>query len=630
MDSTSATPVEGTPFFRLGERWRWLRSPLHLFVALCCLLPIAFVVINILSKGVNIPRWDEWDHSVVLSLKAAEGTLAPADLFKPNGETRLLFGNVTTVLLTYLTRWNLRVGMLLSVGIVALSFGLLLGLARRDQPQLLALVAVPFAALVFSLRQHTNWLWALQTSYMFTGFSFLAALYVLQRLAAGWRTLALAALLVALSTFSTLHGAVGWVVMAGVMWLSGYRKPAYYGFWLGALAFTLALHFTNYDLNQVGVDQEGLSAGLLFDPVILIPYALAYLGSPFVLTESEYAGVAIAFGIVGIALLVGNSAYLLRRKEPTRQWGAWVAVAGFAMGAALVTAMGRARLFDEVPWQALLDRYSTFANYLWIGVIALGALVIWRATQDPTPATWGKVIVRLNVIAFVLFSGIYLLVNGRAAIEPPLVPPEVERCVIDYPSSRNTACLINGLYLNYQPFELIVEEIDRLAVNRLTAFASEPPELTEITLLYNVERRVEGEQRRTGFTVFDYNDAYSAVTFMQYAPSTAEFRIDVPQTDQHVELQSAAYVDPSTLSDTSQPQDGVVFRVGARDEDGNARLLVAGEVDPNVDARVRRVIVDLDAYKGQTIWLILQTQTRDNANYDQSMWLDPRVIVRPE
>ena len=139
-----------------------------------------------------------------------------------------------------------------------------------------------------------------------------------------------------------------------------------------------------------------------------------------------------------------------------------------------------------------------------------------------------------------------------------------------------------------------------------------------------------GEQtRESGFRLFQYSDEYEAATFIQPAPGQMEFVVNIPQSDHEVDFVSAMYVDRSNLSDREHPQDGVLFRGGARTADGNATVLFESTFDPNVETDYKAFSVNLDAYKGQTIRLILQTTTLENPNYDDSMWVDPVIIVRP-
>ncbi len=133
-----------------------------------------------------------------------------------------------------------------------------------------------------------------------------------------------------------------------------------------------------------------------------------------------------------------------------------------------------------------------------------------------------------------------------------------------------------------------------------------------------------------GYQFFEYRPDYETITFAAHAPTRAEFTLTIPSTPNRVDFISAAFVDQTNVPAEPEPQDGVRFLIGARDAAGEVALLHELVYDPTVDERPKPITVSLDAYRGQTIQLILLTNTGDNTNYDWSLWVDPLVIVRPQ
>ena len=117
---------------RLAALVGWLSSPLHLFLALLALVPPVLVVLFVLDRGNVMPYWDEWENGVMIAVKTANGTLRFEDLARQNFDHRLFFSNLLTMLTTLLTHWNLRVEMLVSVGLAFGALVLLLLMVRRQ------------------------------------------------------------------------------------------------------------------------------------------------------------------------------------------------------------------------------------------------------------------------------------------------------------------------------------------------------------------------------------------------------------------------------------------------------------------------------------------------------------------
>src|SRR5688572_10095517 len=89
-------------------------------------IPLLLVIALIVRKGANLPFWDEWIVSLPIASKTASGTLTISDLFTPNNEHQVVFTNLQTAALTYLTRWNLLVGIYFNLLIALATFLLLI------------------------------------------------------------------------------------------------------------------------------------------------------------------------------------------------------------------------------------------------------------------------------------------------------------------------------------------------------------------------------------------------------------------------------------------------------------------------------------------------------------------------
>lgn len=176
--SASSPPISS---FSYIPRRAFLRTALLLLVVLASLTPIAFVASYIWQEGVNVPFWDEWDASVPVAIKTAEGTLTLRDLLSQHVQQRIFFTKLTTAILTVLTGWDLCGEMWVSFGLTTVNLLLLIALFRTNTGPPAVLIAIPFAALTFSYRQRQNWLMGFQTAWFFMLMFLLLAVLLLRR-----------------------------------------------------------------------------------------------------------------------------------------------------------------------------------------------------------------------------------------------------------------------------------------------------------------------------------------------------------------------------------------------------------------------------------------------------------------
>lgn len=627
----SAEQAQAQPRFRVCALLGWLASPLNLFAALVSVLPLLFLVLYVAERGVNTPLMDQWENNVLIAIKTANGTLSLADLFRQNFDHRLFFSNLVTAILTVTSNWNLKVEMMVIVANGVVNVIMLALLFREHQPKALALVLLPFAALMLSLRQNSIWLWSMLISTPIMITFLLMGLYALKKMPVGWKAVGMAAFFATCMSFSLLQGFLGWPLLMAGMWLMGYRKPKHYAAFIGIAVVVILLYVTNYEFGLLGANEEGNSAGFVKDPIRIILYTIAYLGNPFVPTDNAFPGIASVLAVLGLVLLALNAVYLWRKTGDIRTVGSWLIVAAFGIGSGVFTALGRGHVYPEViPHQPLLDRYVTQPSMLWVAFFALAMMVIWRTLREGDQSRAALILTRLNLLMFVPLIGFYLYANSNVILRRPLVTPVQSECMVNFPGTRNLGCL-DYLYLKQSSLADVTERIDQLSIYQLADFGNRAPLFSSITSLHRVPRNVVSQGGTNGFRLYEFRQepTYETIVFMQQAPGQTEFTVELPQTNESIYLVTAVYVDRSTLSDTSQPQDGVLFRVGIRRADGIADPLHEVVFDPNTNDWFKPITLSLDAYKGETVNIILQTDPRDNPNYDGAMWIDPVVITRP-
>lgn len=365
----------------------WIDAPLHLLLFLCSLIPIALVLIDITQNAGQVPLADEWENAAVVAIRTAEGTLAPADIFRQYFEHRLVFTNLITAISTGLLDWNLHLALILNLAVVITSFILLIALfGRQDEDgRGLALVIIPFALLLFALRQRDIWLWSGQLiGYSLAVVFLLAGLWYVRRAPVGIPSAIGAAIWCVCMSLSVLQGFLGWFAIGTYLVLNGYlRQPRALGAFAGIGALTIILYSIGFNFTLLGTTAAGQPLGLATNLNSLSGYVFAFLGAPFVTIDPTNIALATFAALVGIVLTVWNGIALWRARRISDA-AIWLILIGFAVSAALLTALGNAHTFpDPNPTQPLTGRYTPFASLFWVGVTALGVINLRRWQTRP-------------------------------------------------------------------------------------------------------------------------------------------------------------------------------------------------------------------------------------------------------
>ena len=328
-------------------------------------VPMLVVANEIRTNSINLPFWDEWDQSVPLALRVAGGEAGLEDLFDQHNEHRTLTANIITAILTRFTNWDIRTSLYIGFVIVFVNLFLVIDLFRRVQRDGIAIFIVLSAFLLFSMRQKSNWLWAFQTQWFFLLFYLIASLWILKTLRVGWKAISLAALCAFLASFSLLSSIIFWPVLAIALWGRGYRQKRYFLFWGIASVLIVLFLFFEYDFNPIG---QGDVTEFIFSPTVILKYFLIFLGNPFSANNTAHA---LSIGISGLVLLFINVLIYIKGKGALEPITIWFAFALYSIGAGLLTAVGRARIFIEFEGQPLSSRYVTTSTSFWIGLLAI-------------------------------------------------------------------------------------------------------------------------------------------------------------------------------------------------------------------------------------------------------------------
>jgi hypothetical protein len=251
---------------------------------------------------------------------------------------------------------------------------------------------------------------------------------------------------------------VFWPVLFVALPALGYRAWSARLLWVGAALGTLAVYFAHY---------RWIRSGVIEDPVFLVRFLLAYLGSPLVRQDPAHVTQAQAMGAGAMLLAASSALYLWKQGQAAHRPALLpgLALIGMAVACGLFTGAGRGNF--GVP-QALESRYATHASLFWLGVVALATFSLADARAARFAGTARRVLAAAGAgtIVFVLARVVVVSDAARRA-RPPVTDAHVA-CMLAFPQARDTACL-QGLHP--RP-ETLGGLIDDLAAHRLALFAA--------------------------------------------------------------------------------------------------------------------------------------------------------------
>ncbi|MGQ9908319.1 MAG: hypothetical protein ACUVS2_05735 [Candidatus Flexifilum sp.] len=612
----------------------WLRRPANLtaglIIVVCALLVIQYVSRN----AANVPYMDEWLDSAEIAIKTAQGRLTLSDFFLQNNEHRQLFTNLVSAALVPLTRWDLRVQIGLTIATALVSLVLLIDLLRQQHAggPLTLIGAVLGAALLLSLRQRDIWLWAYLMAWTQGIMSLIVGIWAIQRLPIGFPAVAGAIVGAFGVFFSLIYGIAAWGLYPLLLWLRGYRKPAHYLLFAAAAIVIVALFFTNYDFSIIGADREGQSAGLVRDPVRIVVFMLAVLGSPLTPLREQAYQMAVPLGALGVILALLNLNMLWLRARSLREAGPWLILILFALASAGAIALGRAHEFpDPFPTIPIQTRYTPPPSLLWIGIVGLGLLNTRYLLADRTSGTltagtrWIGI---LNAAALVLGSISLIWTVRHMPLNSPLITPEVRQCVLDFPRSRNFSCMTDIYLFDTDP-ALLSQRMSDLSIERLSVYADRTPIYDQVIPLYEVPRRdLRADGGPSNYRLRAIRSGLAALSFTQSAPAATAFDLTVPDAGERILFLSAIAI-AAEEAGAALPPTGVTFRVAVQTADGGETELFR-ETQPLRPAPIP-VLLDLTSYRGRAITLILSTEVQSEQPLLPSIiWIDPRIEVRSQ
>jgi hypothetical protein len=354
-------------------------------------LPVLLGLLYVYTYGVNIAWEDQFFSMTSTFEKYYGGNLHLSDFWQQHNEHRHFLPRLVMFGLGLASGWNTKDEMWLVLALLTVNLGIILAvLLPSGRAWWRYWLAIPFAFLVFSLRQHQNLLCGFQLSFVMAATAALLTFFLLAQMQDGqrpWWKFAGAAVAATLGAVSSAHGLLLWLV--GVLPLVLLHQPVrqrikFAAVWLVIGAAEWAFYFVDYHktVHPVSEVQERTLANCSEYFITVVGGALFPLPS-----LAKWLGlllVAIAATVFGIVIT--------RRRLPQTTF--WLTVAAFGLLTQAQVAWGRTPFGSG---QALSSRYATFSLFLIIGVCgALATLLAERAS---------RVVIGLGAVLLVLIAG---------------------------------------------------------------------------------------------------------------------------------------------------------------------------------------------------------------------------------
>ncbi len=349
---------------------------------------------HVATNAVNIPTWDDWERGDLLQ-HYYEGTLGFKYLYSPHIDHRILFPRLIILALNELTGGDLRVEILVSYGIVvaggiALFMLILRTLERRDSAYVVTFLVNLF---LFAPLQYQNFLWAIQIAFVLPLACLAIILLAMTSRLRLWAKFLITLAATTVATHSFAHGLVLWpVALCLPIFLKEFaplkRRLTFIGLFL-LCAIAIITPYFAWDLQTTSHHGYGYGPGerppgirhLAESPEHLdkvFRYALALLGNTMArLFHSDPMEVARDTGrTVLILFLCGVGWMFLKRK--TEDWNRllpWAAAGFYSIAVAVIIGLGRYHIGEN---RALLTRYVSNTMYIYIALVVMAALILYR------------------------------------------------------------------------------------------------------------------------------------------------------------------------------------------------------------------------------------------------------------
>jgi|GEM_PF-6678154 len=437
-----------------------------LFILLISVFPLS-IAFFIALNGHNVPYRDQWDALIPVAVATTENNITSELLFTQHNEHRIVFTKLTTVGFTLTTSWNIHWELSISWILACINLGLIYLLWRTTLPLSIGYTVI-LSAIVFSFRQHENWLWGITNhSYWVMLFILLGLVFISYR-PVNYVTLTLVILCGYGAMFSFGSGGLVWIVFPLVLWGHGYRELNHYIVWFVAAILLAIAYFIILDYRSI-IDERS------YNPLLLLIYMFTFIGSSLTLSDI----VNFFIGGLGVGVFFWNAHIYFKNTNNIRTLSLWVTLALMVMLGGILSGNGRIQT-DFGLSNAAASKHATVSNLFWIALLAIGSVntkhALIRYNQQSKISSLLKANLLVTIFATALFLyGTITSLNGnnfRSIEKSDII------CLETVPQTQDAWCLNNiSQPLATDPenqvfHDIVLEQVNQLYHHQLTFFSS--------------------------------------------------------------------------------------------------------------------------------------------------------------
>lgn len=349
-----------------------------------------FLAVYVYSFTPAIPISDQWDIVPVLQHADLQ------KLWDPVNMHRVFIPKSATLIIAYLTNWNLKYDNLFSLFLLSLIILLIFNALNRYFPSKDFKLLILLAVLVqFSPIHHESILWA-GSAHLSCLLFFIIAMRYFNSMSSNFKNLIFAIFFLYLSSFSFFLGLIGWFIGLVNICFDAKKKVINVIIYMIAAVVCLIAYF--YGLNIVPASATATSK----NAIDMAVYFFAYLGANFIPTYRvgnyfpTIAALSLSWGLILLLIsiyLLGRSFKKYSFEEIYMPFNLIV----FSILAALLTAFGRT---GYGLFSALLSRYHAVQMMMFFGVLWLFLL------------NYGEIVKKRNVVGLVYSIFIILILSN--------------------------------------------------------------------------------------------------------------------------------------------------------------------------------------------------------------------------
>ncbi|BDA75738.1 hypothetical protein CAL7716_099040 [Calothrix sp. PCC 7716] len=366
------------------------------FITLTYLFPLISVLFFVYIFGVNVPFWDEWVLPSFFQ-KVISGHANILDFFAQHNEHRIFFPRILFLLNSFISKWDVKIQMYLSILLVFVSFGnlyLISSKIKNKRQSLFYLTNIGTSFFIFSLTQWENWLWGFQVAFIIVNTCIISAISFLsipQKMSIN-KKIVFAAACCFIASFSSAHGLLSWIALIpNLVLIEGNKKER-----ISRIIVWMILFILSISIYLIGYEKPSFSPDVFYfwkEPFIAFQFLLIFLAAPFgsLVIPSIIIGAIILFNwlIFNILFIKNYNSSFAYEAAP------WFSLGWFATLYALMITIGRAGWTFYV---ATTSRYTTTTVLLYISLLQIWRIYISHYSHHWQPLT--KNIYRYFYICF--------------------------------------------------------------------------------------------------------------------------------------------------------------------------------------------------------------------------------------